>query len=339
MNCIRYSRFFNLLLSFSLLIAPLQASIIAHDMETIEKFEDFSLDYYCLNSFIYLGKELSPIADFVVTVSSLDDDNTSPLHQLKTHIENGFLVAEHDAVAQALHHAEIILQKNYSHRDQLHAQQLYDDLEVIAQKFLNGLLKGPYTNIAVVNGLLSVNDEIIMGSFQIGPFSTAGVLHNDSSGNVSSSLIVNADITASTITNASLATVSSANNASYIVARDGSGNFSAGTITANLTGTVTGGASLDVLKAGDTMTGTLTHPAGTAAAPSIQFTGSTNTGISAATTNTLSFDTNGVERLNISSSGVTIDAFSTAGVVHNSAAGLLSSSLIVNADITAEYDY
>ena len=39
------------------------------------------------------------------------------------------------------------------------------------------------------------------------------------------------------------------------------------------------------------MTGTLTHPAGTAAAPSIQFTGSTNTGISAATANTLSFDT------------------------------------------------
>ena len=29
--------------------------------------------------------------------------------------------------------------------------------------------------------------------------------------------------------------------------------------------------------------------------------------------------------MNISSSGVTIDAFSTAGVVHNSAAGLLSS--------------
>ena len=98
---------------------------------------------------------------------------------------------------------------------------------------------------------------------------------------------------------------------------------------------MTGGASLDVLKAGDTMTGTLTHPAGTAAAPSIQFTGSTNTGLSAATANTLSFDTSGVERMSISSSGVTIDAFSTAGVVHNSAAGLLSSSLIVNAANTA----
>ena len=81
------------------------------------------------------------------------------------------------------------------------------------------------------------------------------------------------------------------------------------------------------------MTGTLTHPAGTAAAPSIQFTGSTNTGISAATANTLSFDTNGVERMNIASAGVTIDALGM-GIVHSSSAGLLSSSLIVNADIT-----
>ena len=83
----------------------------------------------------------------------------------------------------------------------------------------------------------------------------------------------------------------SANTASTIVARDVSGNFSAGTITANLTGS----ASNNVLKAGDTMTGSLTMPAGTAASPSIKFTGSTNTGISAQTANVLSFDIAGAE--------------------------------------------
>ena len=45
----------------------------------------------------------------------------------------------------------------------------------------------------------------------------------------------------------------SSNTASTIVARDASGNFAAGTITANLTGS----ASNNVLKAGDSMTGTL----------------------------------------------------------------------------------
>jgi hypothetical protein len=51
----------------------------------------------------------------------------------------------------------------------------------------------------------------------------------------------------------------SANTASQLVARDASGNFSAGTITASLTGA----ASLNVLKAGDSMSGSLTHAAAT----------------------------------------------------------------------------
>ena len=57
----------------------------------------------------------------------------------------------------------------------------------------------------------------------------------------------------------------SANTASKVVARDASGNFSAGTITANfignitgnVTGSVTGSAGLNVLKSGDTLTGDL----------------------------------------------------------------------------------
>lgn len=45
------------------------------------------------------------------------------------------------------------------------------------------------------------------------------------------------------VTNAKLATASSANTASAVVLRDASGDFAAGTITANLTGDVTGNAS------------------------------------------------------------------------------------------------
>jgi hypothetical protein len=193
-------------------------------------------------------------------------------------------------------------------------------------------------------GAISVTDEVVSNSLTITPFSTAGVIHNNVSGLLSSSLIIDADVdAAANIADTKLATISTAgkvansattatstNTASAIVARDASGNFSAGTITANLTGS----ASQNVLKAGDTMTGTLTMPAGTAAVPSIQFTGSTNTGFSAATANTLSFDTNGAERMNINpTGGVTINGLSAAGVVHNSAAGLLSTSLIVNADV------
>src|SRR5260221_5883545 len=68
-------------------------------------------------------------------------------------------------------------------------------------------------------------------------FTTTGVVHNDSSGLLSSSLIVNVDITNATIANAKLATMSSSNTSANIVVRDGSGNFATNMIT--LTGTVT----------------------------------------------------------------------------------------------------
>ena len=199
---------------------------------------------------------------------------------------------------------------------------------------------------ASLTGALSVNDEVLNGTLTMTALTPAGVVHNNASGLLSSSLIVDADVaSAAAIVDTKLATIStagkvansattatSANNINTIVLRDGAGDFSAHTITANLTGA----ASANVLKAGDTMTGTLIIPAGSAAAPSIKFTGSANTGLSAATLNTLSFETNGVERMNINpTGGVTINGLSTVGIVHNSAAGLLSTSLIIDADISA----
>ena len=88
-----------------------------------------------------------------------------------------------------------------------------------------------------ISGSLSVNNEVINGNLTIPAFTPAGVVHNDGSGLLSSSLIVNADITDTTISNAKLATISSTNTAGNIVVRDGSGNFATNMITLN--GTVT----------------------------------------------------------------------------------------------------
>ncbi|HSC25135.1 MAG TPA: tail fiber domain-containing protein, partial [Candidatus Babeliales bacterium] len=182
------------------------------------------------------------------------------------------------------------------------------------------------------------------GNVTINGLNTLGIVHNNIGGLLTTSLIVNADVDpAAAIIDTKLATISTtgkvansattatnANTVNAIVARDASGNFLAGTITANLTGA----ASLNVLKSGDTMTGILVLPAGTSAIPSIQFIEGTNTGLSSATANTLSFDTNGTERMNIGVTGnITINGLTSLGIVHNSAAGLLSTSLIVNADI------
>ncbi len=113
-----------------------------------------------------------------------------------------------------------------------------------------------------VNGVDALN--ITPGatpSIAIPSFGTSGIVHNSSAGALMSSLIVDADVSASAaIVDTKLATIStalkvsnsattaaSANTASAIVARDGSGNFSAGTITASLSGnasTVTTNANL-----------------------------------------------------------------------------------------------
>jgi hypothetical protein len=132
---------------------------------------------------------------------------------------------------------------------------------------------------------------------------------------IASGVIVNADINASAgIVDTKLATIAtagkvsnsattaaSANTASAIVARDASGNFTAGTITAALTGA----ASSNVLKAGDTMTGVLAVTAGTAALPGIAVSGDTNTGIYSPGADQLAISTGGTGRLFVNASGLT----------------------------------
>ena len=150
------------------------------------------------------------------------------------------------------------------------------------------------------------------------PVGTGTVVSTTDTGTVTSTMILdgtilNADINASAaIVDTKLATISTAgkvsnsattatnaNTASAIVARDGSGNFTAGTITAALTGA----ASSNVLKAGDTMTGALVHPLGAVGTPSITFTGDLNTGIWSPAADTVAASTAGSERLRIDASG------------------------------------
>jgi hypothetical protein len=153
------------------------------------------------------------------------------------------------------------------------------------------------------------------------PDVTGTIVSTADTGTVTSTMIldgtiVNADINASaaivdtkldTIATAgkvsnSATTATNANTASAIVARDASGNFSAGTITA----AVTGAASSNVLKAGDTMTGALVVPLASAATPSLTFTGDLNTGIHSPGADKVAVATNGTQRLFVDNNGFVV---------------------------------
>ena len=151
------------------------------------------------------------------------------------------------------------------------------------------------------------------------PNITGTVVTTGDTGTVTSTMlldgtILNADVNASAgIVDTKLATIATAgkvsnsattatdsNTANAIVARNASGNFSAGTITA----AVTGAASSNVLKAGDTMTGVLAVTAGTAALPAITPSGDANTGIFSPGADQLAVATNGVARLTTSTTAI-----------------------------------
>jgi hypothetical protein len=193
------------------------------------------------------------------------------------------------------------------------------------------------------------------------PNVTGTVVTTGDTGTVTSAMItdgtiVNADINASAgIVDTKLATISTAgkvsnsattavstNTVNAIVTRDGSGNFSAGTITANLTGTASAIADNTVTSAkivdgaivnvdvnasaaiagtkispnfGSqtiTTTGVISPALGTAAAPSIAFTGDLNTGIYSPGADQVAVATNGSERARIDSSGRLLVGTSTA---------------------------
>ena len=170
----------------------------------------------------------------------------------------------------------------------------------------------------------------------------------------------------------SATTAASANTASAIVARDASGNFTAGTITANLTGTasnVTTNANLtgDVTSVGNatsiaadvivnadvnasaaiagtkispdfgsqTIVTTGVHSAavGSAAAPSIAFTGDLNTGIYSPGADQVGISTGGTGRVFVQSNGNlgvgTVTATAAAGKIHSRADQNTVSSLLV----------
>jgi hypothetical protein len=179
------------------------------------------------------------------------------------------------------------------------------------------------------------------GIVNIGSLNTNGVVHANSS-ILSSSKIVDADITLGTITNASLASISSTNVPGNIVVRDGSGNFAAnvitagliGNVTGNVLGNVTGHASLDLALTGGTMSGPLIGFAGNFALPGLAI-GDTLTGLSYAL-GSLQFSTSGVSALSINSSGtIFMPLLLTQGVMHIAASGLVQVSQVSNSEIAS----
>ena len=195
------------------------------------------------------------------------------------------------------------------------------------------------TNVTSVGTLTAFNTSAATPTFSA--FTTAGVIHNNGVGQLSTALLVNDDVapsaaivdtklatlaTAGKVSN-SATTATHANTLSTIVARDASGNFTAGTVT--VTALTIGGHTLNtsqfVFLAGINQALSLTS--------NVTFNSIKGTLQTAAQTNVTSVGT--LTAFNTSAATPTFSAFTTAGVIHNNASGELSTTLLVNADVHA----
>ncbi len=108
----------SLYMMLSLAILSSSFSIIAHDPQEVQihlsELEIQEIFNNPTRTYLYLGDEVSKIADVVEELSKLDDNRESLIHGLKNHIEKRFYIANYDAVAQALEYAEELLREKGS---------------------------------------------------------------------------------------------------------------------------------------------------------------------------------------------------------------------------------
>jgi hypothetical protein len=208
MNRIRLSYFFSVFMSLALLISPLPLSAMAQDLgKPISGSEARLILQPSDVPYIYLGKELSNIADVLSAISALDSDRNSSLLELMSHTKWGLPLARHHEVADALLSAEIILQENYAQLDHSKAAQLFFDFEIITQQFMDGALtvivqydeikRSPY--IIQVQGLLSVNDQLVQNVTAVSFSATDTIIQNATIAGLSTTDLVIENIKATNI--------------------------------------------------------------------------------------------------------------------------------------------
>src|SRR5579862_7359692 len=91
-------------------------------------------------SYVYVGREVSNIADIIEEISKLEDNQNSAVWGLKNHINNGFVIGNYDAVAQALEQAELTLKKHADSLDATKARDLSQSLDNIINQVIEDRL-------------------------------------------------------------------------------------------------------------------------------------------------------------------------------------------------------
>src|SRR4030095_4750956 len=106
-----------MMLSIAMLSSCLSAIATAEPKEVQIHLSELELQEIFRNptrSYIYVGKEVSELANVIDEICMLDGKPESLVHGLRDHMRKGFNVANYDAVAEALEYAEEVLREKGS---------------------------------------------------------------------------------------------------------------------------------------------------------------------------------------------------------------------------------
>lgn len=88
-------------------------------------------------SYVYVGKDVTNLADIIAEINKLEDEENSPTRALEDHINKGFVIGNYDGVAQALEHAEAVLNRVEPDRTSELSQALNAIIEQVDAEQLN----------------------------------------------------------------------------------------------------------------------------------------------------------------------------------------------------------
>ncbi|HSC24950.1 MAG TPA: hypothetical protein VLB80_01905 [Candidatus Babeliales bacterium] len=333
------SRACSFLLSFMLLVGPLPLSAVAQNiMHTISEFEKNKIKEESENHYIYLGEDLSNIGAVISTISDLDQDPNSPVHELKKHLDEGFIIGHFNAVAESIEHAQLVLQKQYNSLDKQYADDMLDQLNIITKKLSNGSL---IVNSTTVSRAENLATTVIKKHFHVQGKTTLdndvkvkhdvhilGHLKVDKSANFNDDVKIKGNLSVADLTVESCIDNLCVNSLSVTDAFITNSSIENLTISGTILDAIIENASIGTASIDDAIVQNLTvgNCMTNLCVNNLSVTDESVSG-------TLSVNNGVIENLIISGSPTVISSFTSAGVVHNDAIGVLSSSLIVDADI------
>ncbi len=132
-----YSKLFTIIISFTLLIAPLPLMAITEEIiDSLSAIEKEILINNKDKNYIYLGENLDNIKTIIAKIKILDPYKESILDNFNDHIAKGFLLISTHDLLETLQYANQVIEYNYHKSDNDELKKITNELQSLTMTVL-----------------------------------------------------------------------------------------------------------------------------------------------------------------------------------------------------------